>query len=72
MCVCVCVCVCVFLNITVTGVKKWGGGRIGKGALVGGDRDSDRSCGHEDEGEENELASTVVWTQERGIVTIGV
>ena len=63
---------CVFLNITVTGVKKWGGGSIGKGALVGADRDSDRSCGHEDEGEGNELASSVVWTQERGTVTTGV
>lgn len=67
------VCVFVFLNITVTGVKKWvGRGSIGKGALVGGDRDSDRSCGYGDEGEGNELASTVVWNQERGTVIIGV
>ena len=67
-------CVCLFKHYCDWCEKMGGvgGGSIGKGALVGGDRDSDRSCGHEDEGEENELASTVVWTQERGIVTIGV
>ena len=67
------VCVFVFLNITVTSVKKRvGRGSTGKGALVGGDRDSDRSCGHGDEGEGSALASTVVWNQERGTVIIGV
>ena len=66
-------CVFVFLNITVTRVKKQvGRGSTGEGALVGSDRDSDRSCGHGDEGEGSELASTVVWNQERGIVIIGV